>query len=251
MGGHRRRQRAGDERRRQDVDERRQEHSRHAGEHMDPGNRSVALRRRHCVCRRRSSSGRRLRAACLQDDRLRTDVDGDQGGPPIQRLRPRHPRGSEEPERAVRRHGARNIRFVGRRHALESIRGALPPVAYAISRFIRETTTSLSARTGAARGSSTTSRRCSSSPRRSRRSCSCSTRNPPCDGRRRTRMSSPAIARSPVPIPPAALRSTTSSAPPWRVAPRFACSIDPASSFARSRMHRQNPASTTSIWHLR
>ena len=50
-------------------------------ERVDPDRRSVARRRGHGVRRRGSSSGRRLRAVRLHDDRLRQDVEADHRRP--------------------------------------------------------------------------------------------------------------------------------------------------------------------------
>ncbi len=75
--GHRRRQRAGDEGRRKELDEYREGDDRPRAECMGEQGRSVALRRGDRLRLGQPLAGRRLRALLLQDDRLRQDVDED------------------------------------------------------------------------------------------------------------------------------------------------------------------------------
>ena len=80
--------------------------------------RRVALRRRHRVRDLRRPPQRRLRAARLQDHRLRRDVASDPQQSAGVRPGARHPRGLQEPQPAVRRHRVRRVRVDRRRAQL-------------------------------------------------------------------------------------------------------------------------------------
>ena len=119
LGGHRRRQRAGDARRREDVDEHGEGHGRPGAERVDQQGGRVALRRRHGVRVGQPLAGRRLRAVLLQDGGFREDVDEDHGRAARARLVARHPRGPEGARPAVRGHRVRPLCLVERRRRLD------------------------------------------------------------------------------------------------------------------------------------
>ena len=130
LGRHRRRQRAGDARRRQDVEQRLHERAGPQAERVDPDRRGVALRRGHRVRRGRPPSGRRLRAVRVHDDGLRQDVEARsraicrrrrRGRTSCARIRAIATCSTSAPRWACGRRGIAGAHWM-------SIRGDLPPV---------------------------------------------------------------------------------------------------------------------------
>ena len=118
LGRHRRRPRAADARRREELAERDAE----GDPGVDPHQlaRRFAARQGDRLRRGDDVPVRRLPALPLQDERLRQDLDEDRPRHPGQRLHARHPRGPGAPRPALRGHGARPLRLLRRRRATGS-----------------------------------------------------------------------------------------------------------------------------------
>ena len=148
LGGHQRRARADDARRREDVDERHEERPEPAAVGHGPQHRAVALRRGHRVPDGRLPPGEQPRSVRLQDDRLRQDVEGDykRHSEEHAQLRALDPRGSGAARAAVSGHRERHLRVVRRRRELAA--AAEQPAARAgVRHRCRSTSTTWSSRT--------------------------------------------------------------------------------------------------------
>ncbi len=126
----------------------------------DSEHRAVTLRRRHRVHHGRPAPGRQLRSVRLQDGRLRQDVDAHQrlGAEVRVELRARRAGGSGAEGNAVRRHGQRPLRRWTTAGTGSRFRTTCRRRRFIGSRSRSTSTISSSPRTGAASGSSTTSR---------------------------------------------------------------------------------------------
>ena len=118
LGRHRRWQRAGHARRREELVEREEEHPGRARRPVGEPRHAVALRRGDRLRHLRRPPERRIPAVRRQDRRLRQDVDEHRQRPARRPARLRHHGGPQESQPAVRRHRVRRLRRGGRRTAL-------------------------------------------------------------------------------------------------------------------------------------
>ncbi len=120
LGGHQRRPRAGDARRRQVVDQRDQEPARPAALGQRAQHRALEVRRGHGVSHRGLPPGEQPRSVHLQDHRLRPHLEGDhrRHSQEHAQLRQGDLRRSRAPRPALRGHRERHLRVVRRRREL-------------------------------------------------------------------------------------------------------------------------------------